>query len=156
MNRSDVSKRPAIVTAVIAIHTAAAIFLVGLSFFLLWLTRSPEILWDQDAASTIQGLKIGAFAVVLPALFWLPGIYGMWKRRAWGWGLTLMTGMSTALILLYSAVDDGWARLDVEDATVAGVCLILPLFMLLPQVRKYFRPPQSEVAPVLDVVQGNT
>jgi hypothetical protein len=149
-------KRPAVVTAVIVIHLLAALALIGLSLYLLWLARSPETLGEQDAASAVQGLKIGAMVLAIPALLWMPGAYGMWKHRVWGWWLTLITGMGTASVLLYSAIDDGWHQLEADAAAVTTLFVILPLLLLFPQVRKYYRKPQGDPPAAIDTVQGMT
>jgi hypothetical protein len=138
-------KRPAIVTATIAIHILIALCLIGLSLYLLWLTRSPEILSDKDSAEAIRGLKIGAFVLTLPAAGWLPGIFAMCKHRIWGWWLTLVTSVGLASAFLYSTIDDGWhRRLEADDAAITAICVALPILLLLPQVRKYYRKPQAD------------
>ena len=141
------------VTAVIIIHAVATIALIGLCVYLLELTHSPEILSDKDAATTIQGLKIGALILGIPALLWIPGIYAMWKRKRWGWWLTLITGLGTASVFVYSTIDDGWKGLDPEDASVTAAFAILPLVLLLPQVRKYYRHTTSNPLPAMGNVQ---
>ena len=148
--------RPPTVIAVITIHLLATIALVGLCLYLLWLTHSPEILSDKDAPSAIQGLKIGALILGIPAVLWIPGIYAMWKRKRWGWCLTLITGLGTASVFVYSMIDDGWKALDPEDASVTAAFAILPLLLLLPRVRKYYRHTQSNPSPAMGNVQEIT
>ena len=150
MSREAETRRPGIVTVAIVLHSAAVIFLISLGIYLLWLARSPEILREQDAADAVRGLKMGALAVTIPALFWIPGVYAMWRRRGWGWWLTLITGAGTASVLIYSAIDDGWHALDMDDVTVTAVFLALPLILLWPRVRKYYR---TQSSPALHAAQ---
>lgn len=155
MNSKVNSKRPTVVTTVVATHLLAIFGLIAIVCYLLWLTRSPEILKDKDAADAIHGLKLGALAVALPVAFWVPGIYGMWKRRLWGWWLTLITGLGIAAILVYSMIDDGWTALDSEDATTTAAFVLLPLLLLLPGVRKYYRQLQSDPSGAIDPIPGS-
>jgi hypothetical protein len=141
--------RPRSVTAVITIHAVATMALIGLCVYLLWLTHSPEILSDKDAASAIQGLKIGALILGIPAALWIPGIYAMWKRRRWGWWLTLITGLGTASVFVYSMIDDGWKAVDPEDASANAAFAILPILLLLPKVRRYYRHSKSNPSPAM-------
>lgn len=149
-------KRPSTVSLVIGVHVLATLALIGLILYLLWLTRSPEILAENDAASAIQGLKIGAMVLAIPSALWIPGLWAMWKRRSWGWWLTLITGVGTASVLVYSMIDDGWKSLDPEDAAFTAAIVILPVSLLLPQVRKYYRRSQPSSSPDLPAVHEIT
>jgi hypothetical protein len=82
-------------------------------------------------------------------------MYGMWKHRRWGWWLTLVTGMTMASVLIYSAIDDGWNALDIEDASATAAFLLLPLLLFLPGVRKYYRQPQNDPSAAIDPIQGS-
>ena len=146
-------KRPPSVTGAITIHFLATFTLIGLSVYLLWLARSPDILNDKDAVSAIQGLKIGALILGIPAVLWMPGLFGMWKRKSWGWWLTLITGLGTASVFVYSMIADGWNALDRDDAAVTAVFVIFPLLLLLPPVRKYYRHNQSDSSPAISKIQ---
>lgn len=141
---------------VIMVHLLVTFALIGIICYLLWLTRSPEILNDKDAADAIHGLKIGALVLVIPVVFWAPGIYGMWKHRFWGWWLTLITGLGMASVFVYSMIADGWNALDAEDAAVTAAFVILPLLLLLPQVRTYYRKPQHHSSAAIGTVRDIT
>jgi hypothetical protein len=144
------------VTAVIIIHAVATIALIGLCVYLLWLTHSPEILSDEDAASAIQGLKIGALILGIPVVLWIPGLYAMWKGKRWGWWLTLITGLCTASVLVYSIIDDGWKAIDPDDVAVTAAFTIPPLLLFLPQVRKYYWHTNSNPSPAIVPVIAST
>ncbi len=148
-------KRPAIVTATIAIHILMTLCAVALSVYLLQLTRSPEILADKDSPDAIRGLKIGAFFLLFPLAGWLPGIFAMCKDLIWGWWLTLITSLGLASAFLYSTVDDArHHQLGADDATITALCVALPILLLLPQVRKYYRKPQAGPSSAIGQVSG--
>jgi hypothetical protein len=148
-----VTRCPAVVIGVVTVHVLVTLSLIAIIFYLLWLTRSPEILEDKDSADAIHGLKIGATVLAIPVVFWLPGLYGMRKRKLWGWWLTLVTGLGMASVFVYSMIDDGWHSLNAEDAAITATFAVLPLLLLLPQVRKYYRKPQADPPAAIDTVQ---
>ena len=138
------TRHPAVVIGVVTVHMLVILGLIAIILYLLWLTRSPEILRDKDSADAIHGLKIGAIVLSIPVVIWLPGLDGMRKRQLWGWWLTLVTGLGMASIFVYSMIDDGWHSLNAEDAAITATFAVLPLLLLLPQVRKYYRTPQAD------------
>jgi uncharacterized membrane protein (DUF2068 family) len=150
------TKRPMMVTTVVIVHLLVTLGIMAIILYLLWLTRSPELLQESDAADPIHGLKIGAMVLAIPVTLLAPGIYGLWKRRVWGWWLAMVAGVGMASVFLYSAVDDGWRRLEADDAAVTGVFMILPLLLLLPGVRKYYRKHQGDPPAAIGTVPGIT
>jgi hypothetical protein len=129
-------KRSPLITIVIVFQSLLGLLLAGLTVYLLALTRSGEILADPDAADTIQGLKIGAGVLGLPALITLVAVWGLWKRRFWGWLLSLATDIGMVAVLAYSIIGDH----DFDADTIALTAgFVLPVvLLLLPTVRKFY------------------
>jgi hypothetical protein len=73
----------------------------------------------------------------------------MWKARQWGWWFALLTDLVLMVIFVYSSIDDGWNNLDWEMVAMTAVLVALIIFLLLPQVRRfYLRRNQSHVQSV--------
>ena len=103
---------------------------------MLWLTRSPEILSEPDAADAIYGLKIGAAVLGVPALILLVAAIGLWRSKRWGWWLTLATDVAILATLVYSMLDENTVEWDEAALTVCFV--FFPVLLLLPKVRKFY------------------
>jgi hypothetical protein len=131
--------RPRIATGMALLQLLLALGMAALSVFLLFLTRSPEITQDPDAAETIWGLKVGAAVLSVPALILSYAAFGMWKGRLWGWYLALTVDLVLLLFLVYSTVDDGLPNVDGSDLAVTAAFVTATAGLLLPRVRKFYR-----------------
>src|SRR5258707_14669887 len=100
-------KRSPLVSIVNVLQLLLGLALAGLAIYLLALMRSPQTLADPDPVGTVHGLLIGAAVLGIPALITLIGVFGLWKRRFWGWVLSLATDVGTLAVLLYSMIDEG-------------------------------------------------
>ncbi len=81
-------KRPDLILGVIiVVQSLMALVVIGTAAYVLWLTRSPEILSEPDAADAIHGLKIGAAVLGAPGLLLLLAAIGLWRSKRWGWWL---------------------------------------------------------------------
>jgi len=129
-------KRPALALFVNAWQLLLGLLLASLTVYILALTRSRETLADPDAADTVHGLLIGAAVLGVPALITLVAAWGLWKRRFWGWVLSLATDVGTLAVLVYSMIDDREWEGD-EIALSAGFVVPVVL-LLLPAVRKFY------------------
>jgi uncharacterized membrane protein (DUF2068 family) len=129
-------KRPPLITVAIALQFLLGSVLAGLTIYVLVLTRSPETLAEPDAAGTIRGLLIGAAVLGFPALITLISVFGLWKRRFWGWVLAFATDVGMLAVLVYNLVSESERDSD-EIAAAAGVAVILVLLML-PKVREFY------------------
>jgi hypothetical protein len=129
-------KRSLLLTIVIVFQFLLGLLLAGLTVYLLALTRSGEILADPDVADTVQGLKIGAAVLGLPALITLLAVWGLWKRRFWGWLLSLATDAGMVAVLAYSIIGDH--NFDGDTIALTAGCLMPAVLLLLPQVRKVY------------------
>ncbi len=128
------------VVGAIVLHFAWAVILLGLSVFLLSLTRSSAILSEKNAADAVAGLRIAALILLPPSLLVFASWFGLWKRKLWGWWLALTSDSSIFGLLLYSTLDDGWRNPD-WDAVGLAVAAAVPLvFLFLPTVRRTYRP----------------
>ena len=129
-------KRSPLITIVNVLQSLLGLVLAGLTVYLLALTRSRETLADPNSADTVHELLIGAMVLGVPALITLIGVLGLWKRRFWGWVLSLATDVGTLAVLVYSMIDEGDWKGD-EIALAAG--FVVPVVLLLvPAVRKFF------------------
>ncbi len=129
-------KRSPLITIVNVLQSLLGLVLAGLTVYLLALTRSREMLADPNSADTVHELLIGAIVLGVPALITLIGVLGLWKRRFWGWVLSLATDVGTLAVLVYSMIDEGDWKGD-EIALAAG--FVVPVVLLLvPAVRKFF------------------
>ena len=129
-------KRSPLITIVNVLQLLLGLLLAGLTIYLLILTRSRETLADPDSADTVHGLLIAAVVLGVPALITLIAVWGLWKRRFWGWVLSLGTDVGTLAVLVYSMIDEGSWEGD-EIALAAGIVVPVVL-LLLPAVRTFF------------------
>ena len=129
-------KRSPLITIVNVLQSLLGLVLAGLTIYLVALTRSREILAEPDASETIHGLLIGAAVLGVPALITLIAAWGLWKRRFWGWALSLATDVGVLAVFVYNIVGENDREGD-EIALAAG--FVLPaVLLLLPAVRKFF------------------
>jgi uncharacterized membrane protein (DUF2068 family) len=129
-------KRSPLISIVNLLQLLLGLMLAGLSIYLVALTRSPKTLADPDPAGTVHRLLIGAAVLGAPALITLIGALGLWKRRFWGWVLSLATDVGTLTVLVYSMIDErDW---EGDEISWAAGCMLLIILLLLPAVRKFY------------------
>src|ERR1700704_4008070 len=129
-------QRSPLISIVNLLQLLLGLVLAGLSIYLLTLTRSPKTLADPDPAGTVHGLLIGAAVLGVPALITLIGTLGLWKRRFWGWVLSLATDVGTLTVLVYSMIDErDW---EGDEISLAAGCMVLIVLLLLPKVRAFY------------------
>src|SRR3982074_895444 len=121
-------QRSPLISIVNLLQLLLGLMLAGLSIYLLALTRSPKTLADPDPAGPGPGLLIGAAGLGLPALITLIGVFGLWKRRFWGWVLSLATDVGTLTVLVYSMIDERDWEGDEIALAAGGLGLIIFLF----------------------------
>jgi len=127
-------KRPVLVTTVTIAQSLLGLLLAVTAAYVLWLTRSPEILKGPDAADAVHGLKIGAAVLGAPAWILLVASVGLWRSKLWGWWLALDVVMLVAFV--YSTLDENTIETD-EVAMTLGFA-IFSVLLLLPKVRKFY------------------
>ena len=129
-------KRSPLISIVNVLQLLLGVVLAGLTIYLLALTRSPKTLADPDPAGTVHRLLIGAAVLGVPALITLIGVFGLWKRRFWGWVLSLATDVGTLTVLVYSMIDErDW---EGDEIALAAGCVLAIVLLLLPAVRKFY------------------
>jgi len=133
------AKRSTLVTGVVLFQIVVALGLLAISVFLVWLTGTQETLKGPDATEAVAGMKVAAVVVTIPAVVLLIAVFGMWKCRPWGWWLALATGLAMVGMLLYSTMDEGWRYIERDDIIGMAICVIPPILLLLPKVRKFYR-----------------
>ena len=129
-------KRSPLITSVNVLQSFLGLVLAGLTVYLLALTRSRETLVEPDAAETVHGLLIGAAVLGVPALITLIAAWGLWKRRYWGWALSLATDVGMIAVLVYNIV--GESDRDGDEIALAAGFMVPAALLLLPAVRKFF------------------
>lgn len=142
------AKRSTLVTCVVLFQLVVALGLLAISVFLVWLTRTQLTLKGPDATEAVAGMKVATVVVTIPAVILVVAVFGMWKCRLWGWWLALATGVAMLGMLLYSTLNEGWTYIERDDMIGMAVCIIPPVLLLLPGIRKFYRTwpaaPQSE------------
>lgn len=119
------------ITGAIFVQALWAVTLTALAVFLLVMTRTA----DAEASA---GLKIGAAVLVVPALLATFSWYGLWKQALWGWWLALLTDFAILGMFVYSMADDGLRNIDPEMAGITIAAAIVPVFLLIPVVRRFY------------------
>src|SRR6266567_3261 len=91
--------------------------------------RSP-LITIVNVLQSFLGLVLG-----VPALITLVAAWGLWKRRFWGWALSLATDVGVLAVFVYNVVGENDREGD-EIALAAGFVVPIVL-LLLPVVRKF-------------------
>jgi hypothetical protein len=141
------TQRSSWITGVVLLQLLYVLVLLALPAYLLVLTRMPETRNGHDPAGNIYGLKIAAAVLGIPALVALTAWFGLWKGRRWGWGLTVLADVAFVGAFIYSIVDDGWRNLDWAVVVLTLIAAVPVVYLLLPQVRKFYWSAQIPVPP---------
>lgn len=131
-------KRPVAVTSVRVLQFLLGFLWLGLTIYLLLISRSVAIKQGPDSAAVILGLKIASAVVAPGAVFGLMAAYGLRKDKLWGWWLSLLINAAFAAVLIYSMIDDGWNGLDPEEVAFTLLSLLPVILLFLPVVRKFY------------------
>ena len=129
-------KRSPLITIVNVLQSSLGLALAGLTVYVLALTRSRETLAEPDAAETVHGLLIGAVVLGVPALITLVAAWGLWKRRFWGWALSLATDVGVLAVFVYNVVGENDREGD--EIALAASFVVPIVLLLLPAVTKFF------------------
>ena len=132
------AKRPVAVTSVTVLQFLLGLLCLGITLYLLLLSRSVRIKQGHDSGSITLGLEIAAAALSPGAVFGLIAAYALAKDKVWGWWLSLMINAAFAAVLIYSMIDDGWRNLDLEMVGFTVLSLLPVILLLLPVVRKFY------------------
>ena len=131
-------KRPLAVTSVTLVQFLAGFLWLGITIYLLFLSRSAEMKQGSDSAAAIHGLEIAAAVVAPVGVFGLIAAYALGKDKVWGWWLSLIINAGFTVVWIYSMIDEGWAGLDPEVVGFTLLSLLPVILLFLPVVRKFF------------------
>jgi uncharacterized membrane protein (DUF2068 family) len=149
-------KRSGWVTGVRVIQLLMALTIAGTTVFLLYLTKSPEILAEKDAAETVNGLHIAAGLCGPLAIVYLVSVFGLWKDKLWGWWLAFLLNVAAAIMLVVNAFDDGLRKVDMEDLAVLAIFVVIVVLYLLPAVREHYWGSSEKESETLAAAPNNT
>jgi hypothetical protein len=141
------TKRSGWITGVVVLQLLYALMLLALPVYLLILTRTSEIRSGHDASADIAGLKIAAAVLGGPALVALVAWIGLWKGKLWGWWLSMFMDLGFVGMFVYSLVDDGWHNIDWAVVVLSVIAVVPVVYLLLPQVRRFYWHTRISVAP---------
>jgi hypothetical protein len=136
ISRSGWLRSPTLGKVLSLLEIAMGVCCLSISVYLLYLTRTPEITREAEAADTIRGLYIGAGVVVAPGILFTVGGLAMLCRRKWGWWLGLLVCIATVALCGYSAWDERHHP-DFDDLWVLAGFVVATIFFFLPGVRNY-------------------
>src|SRR5215467_8809275 len=131
-------KRPLMITAVTWLQWLLGFGSAAIAVYLLALTRSQETLNAKDPAGEIQGLLIAAGTLILPAISYCVGAYGMQKGKRWGWWVAVVTNLFAVASFLLGVFDVDTHEVDKDVIPFAVSFVVVVVWLLLPVVRKFY------------------
>ena len=99
-------KRPVAVTGVTLLQFFLGFLWLGITLYLLLISRSAGMKQRPDPAAAILGLEIAAAVVAPGAVFGLTAAYALRKGKVWGWWLSLSINAAFVVMLTYSMIDE--------------------------------------------------
>jgi len=130
-------KRPVLVTVVAVLQSLLALAQAGTVIYLVWLSHSPQILSQADAADSAHGLMIGAAGNCGPAVALTIASWGLWTSKRWGGWASVVINLAVFGVLIYATLDDN--SIDWEQVGIAVCFGAMVILLLLPKVRKFYR-----------------
>lgn len=134
--------RPGLITALAIVQLLIGAVWLSIAFYLLSLTRSPEIANDQGA---LQGLRIGFLSVIIFALPTLISSIALWRVKPWGRWLAIAVYGITLSALLYGPIAEH-DTMDGSDVTMAIVFAVLLVLFALPPVGRQLKKSSQQSA----------
>jgi uncharacterized membrane protein (DUF2068 family) len=132
------TQRSSWITGVVVLQLLYVLGMLALPVYLLVLTHAPETRQAANPAEEISGLRVAAAVVGAPALVALIGWFGLWRKKLWGWWLTVLTDLGLAGVFVYSLIGDGWKNIDWEMVALTLVGAVPVVYLLWPRVRKFY------------------
>lgn len=105
------------------------LFLFGSGLYLLWLSRSPQILSEPDAVQAAHGLKFSAAICLGACVPWFVSFFGLLRRQVWAWWLGIAINFFVLAATAYDVLDGGAPAL--EDLLAPAVFLLIIIVQLL-------------------------
>lgn len=131
-------KRPVAVTSVTLVQYLLGFLWLGITLYLLFVSRSAEMKQGSDSAAGTRGLEIAAAVVSPVAVFGLIAAYALGKGQLWGWWLSLITNAGFTVVWTYSMIDEGWNGIDPQLVGYTLLSLLPVILLFLPVVRKFY------------------
>ncbi len=129
--------RPRLLTAAITLQWLLALGFLAIVAYVLYLSRSPEMLKAKDPADAVHGLYVGAGFMALPAVGFVLAAIGLARGAVWGWIVALITNLGVVALFLEEPIfeHEPWISEDTAFAVPSIVAIVL---LLLPPVLRYF------------------
>ena len=101
---------------------------------LLYLTTTPDVTQDKEAAEAIHGMRVGALSCAMLAVPTLLGGFKLFQRSRWGYWLVVANlGVCVAGLAAGSIAS---FREEQESLWVLLVFLVVFIFAVLPATRR--------------------
>ena len=131
-------KRPVAVTSVTLLQYFLGFLWLGITLYLLFISRSAEMKQGSDSAAAIRGLEIAATVVAPVGVFGLIAAYALGKGKLWGWWFSLIVNAGFAVVWTYSMIDEGWNGIDPQLVGFTLLSLLPVVLLFLPVVRRFY------------------
>ena len=125
-------KRTSWITGAIAYQFLFMLVMLGGAVYLLWLTREARVRGGSDET---LGLEIGAAGAGVPALLGIAGCFGLWRRKRWGWWVTLLVDAILVFAFVAGMISDA-GDIDAELVSFTVASVVGVILLLLPVVRR--------------------
>ena len=128
-------KRTGWITGTIAYHLLFMLVMLGGAVYLLWLTHQARGRGGPDAADEIFGLEIGTAGAGIPGLLGTAGCFGLWRRKRWGWWVTLLVDAVLVFAFVSGMISDT-SDINAELVLFTVASVVGVILLLLPVVRR--------------------
>jgi hypothetical protein len=129
------TRRPAAATVLAILQTVIAVMNVAVAAIVLVAMRSPEV--AQHAGVDDHAVTLNVVLVVVAAVVTSLAAFGLWKRWAAGWALTLALGLTVTLGMLWGPVFDHDYMGD-DDVAVTVAFAVTVVLALVPSVVRWY------------------
>lgn len=128
-------KRIGWITVTIAYQFLYMVLMVGGAVYLLWLIHEARVRGGPGAADEIFGLEIGSAGAGIPGLLGIAGCFGLWRRKRWGWWVTLLVDAVLVFAFVSGMIGDA-GDIDPELVSFTVASVVGVILLLLPVVRR--------------------
>lgn len=143
-------KRSGWITGVVVLQFVYVLLLLALPIYLMFLAGKFGV---RNGFRPTEETTIAAAIVGFPGFFALVAWLGLWRKKLWGWWLSIVTDLGLVTMFVYSLIDDGWKDIDWDVVVLTGITLVPVIGLLLPRVRRfYWGRDGSSAAPVIEAV----
>jgi hypothetical protein len=132
------NKRSGWITVVVVLQFVYVLLLLVLPIYLMFLAGKFGVRNGFRPTEETKGLTIAAAIVGFPGFFALVGWLGLWRKKLWGWWLSVATDLGLVAMFVYSLIDDGWKDIDWDVVVLTGITLVPVIGLLLPRVKRFY------------------